>query len=75
MWFLNDLNLSRDPEPVGKRPKNSKAGIINNKSGRTTDLPILTLKNTPAYSELSAFSERYFIYGGPIEARQKNLKV
>ena len=45
-WVLNDLNLSGNPEYMKKRHNDSKAEI-NNRSGKTTDLPISILKNNP----------------------------
>ena len=61
---MNDLTLSGNPGYVEKRHNDSKAEI-NNRSGKTIDLPILTLKNNPPVENYVNFFERFFILGGP----------
>jgi len=60
---LKDLALSGNPGYVEKRHNDSKAEI-NNKSGKTIDLPILTLKNNPPLENCVNFFERFFILCG-----------
>jgi hypothetical protein len=53
-----------------KRHNNSKAGI-NNRSGRATHLPILTLKNSPPLENWVHFLNVFLFLAGPVGSGQK----
>ena len=57
-----------------KTHNNSKAGI-NNRSGRTTDLPILTLKNSPPLENWVRFLNTFLFLAGPEGLGKKNFKI
>jgi hypothetical protein len=56
-----------------KRHNNSKAGV-NNRSDRTTDLPILTLKNSPPLENWVHFLNVFLFLAGPEGLGRKNIQ-